>query len=489
MAEKKEINEKSNAEELAELVKELPGDEEVLLDLNVTPEGDDKIPLDPETGLDPEKLESELNDLKDLVQGEIDKMMEENPDSTWKEIVKEAKDKKANRGKETVKFCECCGENIIDEDETYCEECLNTMRHYPFVWWKILIPIFAVITLVLAFSYFAISYPVFSETVAANKLADSGKLTSALAAYDNINAEIKVTDKNFGNRYLKYQVAIYEKLGVDAYEDLSKFIDQNFKGSDLKKFYNKSVLNAKNKISSFENLYSVFEEVYNGSKNYSEFSDAYDKKVEGTDYDPAQIYYYKYYAANVYGEGISVLRENVEKIKEVDPDAKSLYLPLFAEIALNEQKYDDMLKYAEELSKVNSESPYVYLYKAVSHRFQGDFDTASKVCDDGLKIDGTNTLLNYQKAVICLLQDKQSEAYSYACTAYEYADTVNSYLSAASLYSLCAQLEGDTEVNEAIVEEVSDYGYGFANEIQEILDGKLTVKELFTEGKGDFTWQ
>lgn len=491
MAEKKTKKkiENETAKEMEELVKELPGDEEVILDLNVNPEGDDKIPLDPETGLDPEKLESELNDLKDLVQGEIDKMMEENPDSDWKEIVKEAKEGKANRGKgKDAKLCECCGENEVEDDEIYCPECLETMRHYPFVWWKVLIPILAIALVILSFSYFAISFPVYQETVSANKLAKAGKLNSALAAYDKINAEIKVTDENFGNRYLKYQIAINDRLGIDAYENLNDFIDKHFTGSDLKKFYNKSVREEKAKIESYQKLYDVFSDAYGASKNYAEFIEEFDNRLKDKDFDKAQVYYYKYYAANILGEDISVMRENVEKIREVDPNAKSLYLPLLAEISLNDQKYDDMLKYANELSKFNSESPYVYLYRAIAYRLQGDLDNANKACDTGLKIDSTNTLLNYQKAVVCLLKDKQSEAYSYACTAYEKADTANSYLAAASLYSLCAQLEGETEVNEAIIEEVSQYGYGFANEVQQVIDGELTIKDLFTKGKGDFTW-
>ena len=118
----------TEGEELLELVEALPG--EVILDVN--PPEDDKIPLDPESGIDPEKLESELSDLKDLVQNEIDKMMEESPDKDWKDIVKEARDAKLARKTSTGKLCECCGENEVDEDETYCESCLETMKHYPF---------------------------------------------------------------------------------------------------------------------------------------------------------------------------------------------------------------------------------------------------------------------------------------------------------------------------------------------------------------------
>ena len=470
-------------DELEELVKELPGEE---IPLNVNPEDDDKIPLDPKTGLDPEKLESELNDLKDLVQGEIDKMMEDNPDASWKEIVKEAKDGKANR--KNGKLCECCGETIVDDDEQYCESCLETMKHYPFSWWKLIIPVIAILLIILSFSYFAISFPIFKETVSANKLIAAGKLDSALSAYDKINAEVKVTDDNFGGRYLKYQIDLYEKMGIDSYEELSKFIDKYYTESQLAKWNNKSVKAEKEKIASYQKLYEYFNDVYNTVKTYDEFETAFDKKVAGKDLNEAQIYYYKYYAANVYGEDISVMRKNVEKIREVDPEYKALYLPLFAEISLNEQKYDDMIKYANELSKVNCESPYVYLYKSIAYRFQGDLTKALKTCNDGLKANPTNSLLNYQLGVLNLLSGKEKEALANAQTAYENADTASAFTSASSLYSLCAGLAGDEDTRASIDEELSYYGFSLATEVDKILNGEMSVEDLFTKGKGDFTW-
>ncbi|MBO4446271.1 MAG: hypothetical protein J5782_04925 [Clostridia bacterium] len=422
------------------------------------------------------------------MQGEIDKMLEENPDAEWSDIVKEAKEDKKNRKNKTKKLCECCGENEIDEDEQYCEDCLNVMKHYPFVWWKYLIPVFAVVLVFLALSYFAISFSVFQGTVSANKLIKAGKLNSALNAYDKINAEIKVTDENFGSRYLKYQVGLYETLGVDQYDNALKFIEKYYDGTKIDKRSNKDVKAFRDDIKSYEKLYEKFTTAYSAADDYKTFVEVFDELTKLADYNPAHIYYYKYYAANVMGEDISVMRENVEKIKEVSPESKTLYLPLLAEISLNEGKYDDMVKYADELKSVNAESPYVYLYQAVAYRFKGDLAKAAKALNDGLKTSPANSLLNYQMGIVCLLQGKQKEAFSFAATAYEQADTANAYVSAASLYSLCAQLIGETEVNESIIAEVEQYGYPISDDVQKVIDGELTVEKLFTEGKRDFSW-
>lgn len=471
--------------ELEKLIENLPGEE---IPIDVNPEGDDKIPLDPSTGLDPEQLETELNDLKDLVQDEIDKMLEKNPDAEWKDIVKEAKEDKKNKKKGNVKYCEVCGENEVGEDEQYCEHCLDVMKHYPFSWWKYCIPVIAIALVFFALSYFAINFSVFKGTVSANKLIKAHKLNSALTAYDNLNAEIKVTDENFGNKYLKYQVGLYEQLGIDQYENALKFIDKYFSGTKIDKSYNKDVKAFRDKIKSYENLYEKFNTAYNGTTSYEDFVKEFDSLVSVSDYDPAHVLYYKYYAANVMGEDMEVMRKNVEEIRKVSPESKTLYLPLLAEISLNEGKYDDMVKYADELSQVNKESPYVALYKSIAYRFKGDLVKAAKVCNDGLAVAPSNSLLNYQMGIISLLQGKQKEAFSFASTAYEQADTVNSYVSAASLYSLCAQLLGETEVNESILTETSQYGYPISDQVQKVIDGELTIEDIFTKGKGDFTW-
>ncbi|MBQ1451373.1 MAG: hypothetical protein IIZ22_01770, partial [Clostridia bacterium] len=117
-----------------------------------------------------------------------------------------------------------------------------------------------------------------------------------------------------------------------------------------------------------------------------------------------------------------------------------------------------------------------------------DLVKAAKACNDGLAVTPANSLLNYQMGIISLLQGKQKEAFSFASTAYEQADTANAYVSAASLYSLCAQLLGETEVNESIIMETSQYGYPISDQVQKIIDGDLTIEDVFLKGKGDFAW-
>ncbi|NLL62929.1 MAG: hypothetical protein GX241_01600 [Ruminococcaceae bacterium] len=485
LKEQKNIENFKKQDELEELISKLPG--EVILDLNDSE--DDKIPLDPETGLDPEELEKELEDLKDLVQDEIDKMMEENPESEWDDIVKEAADKKLKRTiSPSVKMCDCCGDVEVDEDEIYCEMCLETMQHYPFEGWKALIPIITIALLALSFSLTAISWSVFSSTAKAEKFVREGKFSSALAMYDSINTEIKVTDRNFGQKYLYNQVRIYDKIGIEAYEQLNVFIEENYTAKNLDNPCNKKVKNIKLKIDNFGKLYEIFELRAYSASSYEAFEKAFDEDVAKDEYDSVFVNYFKYVAATFLDESTESKNKIIDKIREADPDFKSLYLSLYAETALDAKDYDKCIAYANDLQKTNAESAYPYVYKAIAYRLKGDIAKASNACNEGLKVAPMNSNMNYQMAVVCLLQGKNETAFTYAELAFNNATDMNTFESAGNLYALCSGLKGDKEKYESAVEALKYYNISLSKDVTEVLEGNKKVEDIFAKGKGDFTW-
>ncbi len=475
-------------ETVKETVEEVVAEREEETPINVDTD-DDKIPLDPETGLDPEQLKSDLEGLRDLFQGEIDKMMD-GTDADWKSIVKAAKDEKmAARLGLNKKMCECCGERPANEDGVYCDECLEGMKHYPFKWWNYLIPVVAVIMVFLSCSFFAISFSVFRQTVEAQKLVGEHKLLSALEMYDNINAEIRVLDSNYGYKYLRNQVEIYDTIGIDAYEDLNTFIDKYYTGTALSKKRNAYVAEIQEDVKSYTKLYEYFEEAAESSKDYDSFVTSYDALLEDKEYNAALAAYYKYYASLVYNEGAEVQRSNVDAIKVADPEMKSLYLPLYAELALNEGEYDDVLLYASEMEEYHSENIYVWLYRSLAHRLKGNISLAANACNEGLEIMPGDPNINYQMAIISLLQGQNKTALHYAEIAYANADTQNSFVASGSMYALCAALNNDTEAYNTAVEEAESYGYKLSPDVKAIVEGTKTVEDVFATGKGDFEWE
>lgn len=461
------------------------------LEEEISEPDEETIPLDPETGIDPEELHAELEGLKDLFQGEIDKMMDENPDADWKDFVKAAaEEKKLRKAGLLGPKCECCGERQANEDGVYCDECLENMKHYPFEWYKWFIPVVTMVLVFLACSFFAISFPVYKGTADAEQLVRQGKLMSALNAYDNINAEIKVTDENYGSKYLERQADLYYKIGVDSYEELTDFISTYYAGSAINKSSSRHIRELKEEIGNFSRIYDIYDSSMQSAKTYDKFIESYDAGIKTAMLTESPIaYYYKYLASVVYEQDAEVQLECVKKIQELGPNLKTLYLPLFAEVSLNQGKYDEVLTYTSQLAEVNSESTYVYLYKSVAYRMKGNLALAIGECNKGLKLAKEDPMINYQISVIDLVEGKTETAKNYAEVAYNNATTLTTYLQATSMYALCSALTGDKETYNSLCEELEESGYDLSPDVNKIINGKLTVEKVFTEGRGDFSWK
>ena len=484
--EKKMVDKKSVKKGKSEVVEET---------IDVAPEGveDDKLPLDPETGLDPEKLHEELEGLKDLVQGEIDKMMDENPDSDWKEIVQEAKEEKlAAKLHKNDKLCEVCEERPVGENGVYCDECLEGMKHYPFKWWQFIIPIIMVIFLFLAGLLFSFSYSVFSQTVEAQSLAKQGKLISALKEYDNINAEIRVTDDTFGYKYLANQAKIYETMGIEVYEDFNKFVDDFYTDTQLGYKRNAYTKKVKDDMDLYIELFDSFEKAMNSSDNYKDFIKNFEKDINLSDEVSATYKgfanYYKYIASLSFDSSSKVQKSNIDEIKKEAPELKSLYLPLYAEWAVNNAHYKEAIKYAGQIEEYNSESSLVALYKTIAYRMQGNLPKASNACLKGIDYSPSDPALNYQMAIISLCQGQMKTALHYAEVANSSANTQNMFVTSTSLYALCAGLNNDTETYNKLIKEAEEMQVPISKDVADIISGDQTIENVFMKGKGDLKW-
>ena len=120
---------------------------------------------------------------------------------------------------------------------------------------------------------------------------------------------------------------------------------------------------------------------------------------------------------------------------------------------------------------------------------KGEYAKATNACNEGLAIDSTDSGLNYQLGVIDLISGETTNAYACAMTAFEYAEDASAFATAGSLYSLCAQLSGETDINDAIIEDMEYYGFTVATEVDKIINGELTIEDVFTTGKGVFSWE
>lgn len=476
----------------------------------VVEEGPD--PLRPRTQ---EELNMELEDLKNLVQGEIDEMRKQAPDAEWNEIVDRALYEKRHGIKPDYHkpvMCAVCGEHEVVEGTDYCEECLDDMKHYPFEWWQFIIPIMAVFFLVFGILLSHEAWPVYHGTAQAQHLARQGKLISALDKYGELNGQIAEGDDVYGFQYRKNQVKLLNKVGIQQYGVLDNYLEAYYP-NDLNKWYNRYAKQSKERIEEYQTAYQYFETAAQESKDYDSLIKAYDKAIKGKDVNPAFANYYRYYACLIYNQGIEAQKKYVEAIKESGEEYESLYLPLETEIALSEKDYPKALSLCDTLEDINAEDTYASVYRTVAYRMSGDLQAAGKACDAGLKIDSTASTLNYQRAILFLLEGDLKLAGTYAEEAHASAATANNYISACSIYSLVLQEQiqdktaaikasKDKEVKEKLKSERSDlkatldalntemdeYGYTVSPDVAKVVAGKKTVEQIFLKGEGDFAW-
>ncbi|NLD29283.1 MAG: hypothetical protein GX658_02700, partial [Clostridiales bacterium] len=219
------------------------------------------------------------------------------------------------------------------------------------------------------------------------------------------------------------------------------------------------------------------------------------------------------YACLIYEQGIDTQKKYVEAIKAQGEEYESLYLPLETEIALTEKDYDKALSLCDMLENRNVEDVYAYVYRTVAYRLKGDLKAAASACDAGLKIDGTASTLNYQRAILYLLEGDYKLATAYAEEAHANAATANNYVSACSIYSLVLQeqiadktaaikaaKDADTKTKlkseradlkstlESLNTEMEEYGYEVSPDVAKVIAGKKTLDEVFLKGEGDFAW-
>lgn len=469
-------------------------------------------PLRPRTQ---EELNVELEDLRSMVQGEIDEMRKQAPEAGWDEIVEQALYEKKNGIKAEYHrpvMCDICGEHEVAEGSDYCEECLEDMKHYPFEWWQFIIPVMAVFFLVFGILLSHDGWSLYQGTAEAQHLARQGKLISALDKYGELNGQIADGSDTYGFQYRKNQVKLLNKVGIQQYGVLDNYLEAYYP-TDLNKWYNRYAKKSADRIGEYETAYQYFEEAATGAEDFDSLIEAYDKAIKGKDVNPAFANYYRYYACLLFDRGIDAQKKYVAAIEAEGEEYESLYLPLETEIALTEKDYDTALSLCDRLEDLNAEDTYASVYRTVAYRMKGDLAAAADACDAGLKIDGTASTLNYQRAILFLLDGDLTLANAYAEEAHANAATANNYISSCSIYSLVLQeqiaaktaaikaaKDADTKTKlrdertdlkstlEALETEMDEYGYTVSPDVAKIVAGKKTVEQVFLKGEGDFAW-
>jgi tetratricopeptide (TPR) repeat protein len=153
----------------------------------------------------------------------------------------------------------------------------------------------------------------------------------------------------------------------------------------------------------------------------------------------------------------------------------------FAVIEIQSGNHKNALKIAEAVKENNAEDSSPYVIYAYSERMKGNYDKAIKYTDEGIVLDSQNPDLYRQKAIALMLK----KDFDGAKKELETGLGISEYGVLYYTYLIAATEAGDTATVEKINTVLENAGLKNPEKIQNYLDGKLTYKEIFTEGTGD----
>lgn len=447
-----------------------------------------------------EKLNDELEQIRSLFQTELDLAKESasQPESEEEETEESAEDESnedesnedESKEADPEDLCACCGENerdtSVSHDYQYCAECRESMRHYP-VSWKAVLLLVAVVACV----FFAVwdnytTLPMFAKVLQAETAADKNNVNESAELYYNLETNVL---KKPSKRVAEGQAKVYYKLGY--LDDMISIVESNFSEKELQKPWNKELNECYQKAKSLSMAADEVSEIVNKymeseDKNFpidealAALNKVSEKKEKSE--EKAVVAYYKYYCAYVAKRPAEELYTYLDEIRQADETQKWLYGADMAKTLVEMGKYDEAMNLCSELGKEFRDDSEYYAIRATAYRRQEQYDKSLEQIEAGLKIDSESYSCLRQKAIVYLLKgnfDKAQDAAGEAYTMYP-----NSYETSYT-YALTCLANNDTEEYEAVVANLKDYEETMGQTVLDYKDGKITIEQIFLEGKGD----
>lgn len=463
-------------------------------------------------------LQKELSELASLFEEELKKAKkeaeereneEELPPIQELEPVEECEEKEEEIPEE--ERCLCCGERrrdkSISENYEYCAECREAMKKFPIGIQHFITAAVIVICAVMAITLFTKDYSAYKNVSLAKKSDADGKKTSAIEYYDNAISYFDKNSTQCKTLNLKSAEDIYNTLpsGAKSLSEAASRIEDSLTSFEVKlPMYKKYVKMRDSAVV----MYGTLQEFYNimGDEKYAGF-DGTDENLYSQLMSELDALIGKTFEINeIKNSGNGVEKEYDEGIvrfsqymlaysckKDGDAykyislmeKAKPEYICLYGyELSVGEIKngnFDKALNLSKEMLKNNAEDTSAYVVKSYVARLKGDFDGSLKEADAGLELDETNADLYRQKAMAYILKGDFDGALEKAEKGLSYSEYGAMYY----VYLVAATEKGDSALVKTAKEKIEALGIGYTERMSEYLSGKLSSKQLFTEGTGD----
>ena len=449
------------------------------------------------------ELETELEELRDMFQQELDKATAEAENQTEQLIQELDEPLEEELTEEAEEFsgrlCEICGENPCaeeyGEDYPYCEECRNIMKKYPMRASGILMTIVMIAVFVataVAGTSYADSFMKISEYAA---YYDTGKLMTALNGYYSY---VSSSDPStISMKAVKDSIDGFVKTGYLS--DAATLIQAIYSEDQLKlpwnKKYAKVLEDAETLTESYYTITEIITPVLNGEDaDYDKVMADLDALYELKDKDgnPAEVNavfleYYRFVAMSVFEKSPDELLAQLQKTAEKDEDGSFswVYLSNYAataakcgDLELTESLCDKML----DISKEDTNA-YVALASYYRYADTSDPDKMLEICQEAKENAYTGDY-SYMPpmAVAYLLKGEGAVALE---TMDEYMSKSGYTVQTCNLYALCALYNGNEEIYKEMKTVLETSGYKINEAVEQYKSDEISIEEILTDKEGE----
>lgn len=422
-------------------------------------------------------------------------------------IIQQYEDDKGVIAEEEI--CQCCGERRRDksfgENYEYCRECREAMKDYPFSIKSLAVLAATIFLCVLSVMSFAENFDKYNVVRKGDEFVSQRKLFSALQAYESAIEAFEEVDIVPEKLYLNSAEILYNTMpeGVGSMQGVAENIEVAISAFEAKLplYYKYTKMRDDVLVinGTFQEFYTLLngeeyadqdfedEEVY--KRVISDIEAIIDKEVvfatidggeKKTKTNEAAVRFCQYMFA-FSTEHYDDCYDYMLQVSELAPEYLWLYAYELGNVQLQKGKTDEATALADSLYRLNAENAGGYVLYSSIYRMSAQANKAIEWADKGLEAIPQETELMRMKAMAYIVKNDFETAKEILDEAREIKD-----YGLLMLVSLVVENElgNKTEVKE-IKSAMKEDSLEITERVDDYLHGKLSAKELFTEGVGD----
>ncbi|GEM_PF-5089976 len=477
-------------------------------------------------------LDAEKADLPD----ESDKVFQGGDLQSCEDITEEPREDAAEEEIPEEELCKRCYTRRRDdsvEGFEYCSVCVEEMAATKVSFGAFFFIFLSALAFIAAAVFAAVNIYIAKPVHDTGSLIKQHRLSQAMEQFNEaekraseLNAKLpggkdEIVIFETGTNTIKRYIRLIEKVGgpINAGQVIENAENINVKklSPDMKAAYDEYL-----KVKETDSLvYEMFKEYQSSIGEAEPDYKTLLAKLDALSAEHKDLYaplmgYYRYYSAKVSGQSLEVQLAQLEKLAEDYPEKLWLYVSPTLETCFNAEKYEKAIECCDKVLKTNLNDSSAMIYKARSYyamgktdeaekmvklletngrdedkivafkaemlRRDGKFDEVIALCDEALEKNSLAGEIYRQKAIALMLKGDMEQAHEVLNKAYGQNDVS---VELVELLAISASKKGDTKMLQEMKELLAYNGIEFSEKTQQCIDGKLTIRQIFMEGRGD----